>query len=252
MHHASIVSMFAGLTMLAACAPRSGTCGEERLPPTVICEEAAAPAVAGPAGLPHTLTVSGTGVASTAPDAVHIQFGIHARHAEAPAVLADSRARLDRIRGELALVGVADKDVQLTSYTLGGPSNIDPNTGTRHEGGEFTVDNAVSVMLRDPSRLQEVLARGIGSGAGSVMAVTFTLSDPKQLAQQARDLAMADAQARAEQLARAAGVTLGRPLSIQDNGSSTSPMDMYAYGSMAPAPGQMQHVQSLMISYRIP
>ena len=61
-----------------------------------------------------------------------------------------------------------------------------------------------------------------------------------------------DAQARAEQIARAAGVTLGRPLSIQDNVSSMSPMDMYAYGSVAPAPGQMQHVQNLMISYRIP
>jgi uncharacterized protein YggE len=60
---------------------------------------------------------------------------------------------------------------------------------------------------------------------------------------------------RAEQIARAAGVTLGRPLSIQEMGGSTAMFpDLYgmAPSPMIPTPGQLQQSMSVSVSYTIP
>ena len=80
------------------------------------------------------------------------------------------------------------------------------------------------------------------------------LGDPQRLHAQARERAMADAQARAEQLARAAGVTLGRPLSVTEQGSSAGmfpDMSGMLASPAVPTPGQMQQTMGVSVSYRI-
>lgn len=253
----SIVSfMFAGLAALSACEPPgAATCGSDTPTPTVICEGAAESTAVGPAGLPHTLTVTGVGVATSAPDVVHVQIGVQSRNAEAAAALADNQAKLGRIRSAFARLGVAEADIQIASYALNPQAEMDPMTGMMREPTGFIVDNLVSVALRDPARVNEALGEVFAVGATSIQSVSFMLGDPQRLATEARDRAMADALARAEQMARAAGVSLGRPLSIQELGGSTAMFpDLYGMGPspMAPTPGQLQHSMSVTVSYRIP
>lgn len=224
----SILSFaLAGLATLSACGPWGAPiCGSDASEPapaaTVICEGTAEPAAPGPSGLPHTLTVTGFGVAVSAPDVVHMQFGVQSRNADAAAALAENQAKLTRVREAFAALGVAEKDVQVASYTLSPQAEMDPTTGIMREPTGFIADNTISVALRDPTRVNEALAKVFAGGATSIQNVGFMLGDPQRLTAQARDLAMADALARAEQMARAAGITLGRPLSIQELGGSTA------------------------------
>jgi uncharacterized protein YggE len=76
----------------------------------------------------------------------------------------------------------------------------------------------------------------VSSGANSIGDIAFTIKDPKPLMAQARAAAVADAIARAQTLARAAGVTLGPITSINESGYS-EPRPMYRMAAMADVAG---------------
>ena len=65
-----------------------------------------------------------------------------------------------------------------------------------------------------------------------VQSISFIIDDTTALSSQARQKAMADAQAKAEELATLAGVTLGDPTYITES-TSTPYTQPYRDGSMA-------------------
>ena len=68
--------------------------------------------------------------------------------------------------------------------------------------------------------------------------LTFSVDEPSAYYDEAREKAMADAKAKAEQLAGLAGITLGKPTYISE-GAHMPPIYegiYYEYGGMAPAP----------------
>jgi uncharacterized protein YggE len=91
------------------------------------------------------------------------------------------------------------------------------------------------VTVRDIAQIEAVVTTAVAQGANTVYNLSFGISDSAALEQQARQAAAADARARAEQLAAAFGVTLGRPLTISESVSSSSPVLPYASGGMAMA-----------------
>jgi uncharacterized protein YggE len=98
----------------------------------------------------------------------------------------------------------------------------------------------------------------VGSGATRVQGIAFESSDMEALKNQARDQAMANARAKAEQLARGAGVTLGRPTTIEesDTGGVTPVRQLSAApAAAAPAtpiqPGQLQVSTTVRVIWSI-
>ena len=65
-------------------------------------------------------------------------------------------------------------------------------------------------------------------GGVNVDNTYFDLKDKNAAYQAARDKALTDAKSKAEQLAKASGVTLGKPVMITDNTSSYNPPIYYA------------------------
>ncbi len=61
----------------------------------------------------------------------------------------------------------------------------------------------------------------VGAGANDIGGINFTVSQPSKHMDDAREKAVADARRKAEIFARAAGVTLGEPISISEEGSPT-------------------------------
>lgn len=245
--------VFASFTALSACAPApTATCDADAPAPSLVCEAAESAAV-GPAGLPRTLTVVGTGSASVAPDVVHIHLGVQTRDRDVATAAADNDARLTRIRAALTALGVADPDMQLHGLTISIQTPFNPETGQSGPPDGYIVDNNMAIALQDPRRQAEVLTAALAAGATNVLGVAHTLRDPEALATRARELALADARARAEQIAATTGVALGRPLSIQETASGNPPyVDPLALGVAPALPGQVQRIQTVTISYRIP
>jgi uncharacterized protein YggE len=208
-----------------------------------------------PADTPRTITVTGSGLAYGAPDVATVQIGVQSRGTDAGQVVTDStqtQALIDALKG----LGIDEKDLQTTNFSVNVQQDYDPQTGQPLETIHYVVDNTLNVTIRDTNKLGDVLSGAVEAGANSIYGVSFTVADPDALENQARDLAVADARARAEQLAAAAGVTLDVPLTISEYANTVQPV--YAARDMAVAAeavpvqtGQIQVNMQVSITYTI-
>ncbi len=90
------------------------------------------------------------------------------------------------------------------------------------------VDNTVYVTLRDIDKLGELLDAVVKAGSNSINSIQFDVADREAALSEARQLAVANGQKQAEELATAAGVKLGQVLSINSS-SPSAPVPMYDY-----------------------
>jgi uncharacterized protein YggE len=96
--------------------------------------------------------------------------------------------------------------------------------------GNYRAQNTVAVKVRDLDKVGAVLGAAMGAGANEMSGLAFQIEEPRQLEEQAREKAMADARARAEGLARLAGVRLGPIVAIQESSGdapTSGPTMMY-------------------------
>ena len=73
----------------------------------------------------------------------------------------------------------------------------------------------------------------IAAGVTEVWNVEFLVSDPGKALDQAREAAIADARRKAEVYARAAGVTLGHVVSIEEESGPLAPVPKRALAQSA-------------------
>jgi uncharacterized protein YggE len=213
------------------------------------CASAGAP----PAG-DQGIAVTGAGRVALPPDTATVEVGVDARKPQ----LADATAEVDRaMRAVLARVkaaGVRDADVRTTTYA------IDPvaearqagDTGVRIVG--YRVSNVVQVRTREVAGIGRIVDAAVGAGANVVRNIHFTLDDPARAEAEARALAMQDAAARARQIATAAGVKLGRLVSVTDASPVRPVARMPMAMTTAPGPvepGQLEVVVNLLARYAI-
>ena len=217
-----------------------------------------------------TITVSGTGQATLAPDIANISFSVQntaATVAEAQtASTKQANAALDYVKGQ----GIAEKDVKTTSYNIS-PQYSYPNpcqtsypcpayTGTPKITG-YEVSETVSVKVR---KLESVgtLLEGLGKlGVQNVNGPNFALEDINTGPDAARADAIANARSQAQLLAGQLGVRLGKIVNFSEsNGGYNYPMmnqsaGMYAKDAAAPAPqiaaGENSYSASVSITYEI-
>jgi uncharacterized protein YggE len=180
-----------------------------------------------------TITVSGVGSASGEPDIAYVQVGAERTDRDLGAAFNATAAAMRAVIDALTALGIAPEDIQTTSL------NVYPQDRYGSDGQiierVFQVSNIIQVTVRDIAQIEAVVTTAVAQGANTVYNLSFGISDSAALEQQARQAAAADARARAEQLAAAFGVTLGRPLTISESVSSSSPVLPYASGGMAMA-----------------
>jgi uncharacterized protein YggE len=134
--------------------------------------------------------------------------------------------------------------------------DYDSTTGYRryiHLHAHYTLD----VSLRDLTKVGEVMSGALHAGAISVSGVHFMASDLSRLEDEARANAVADARARAEQVARAAGVTLDQPVTLSEStgGYYSGFEGDYGYGDLpsnvSTVAGRIQVAVQVSVVYSI-
>jgi uncharacterized protein YggE len=209
--------------ILAALGVVLGACGQARALPTLAAEEAA-PAQGGGGGISPTgqftegLVVVGTGIARAEPEVAQITFGVELR-GDDPATLVDEGAR--KIDGAIAAaqeLGIAGEDVRTTGYNLWVETIHNPETGMPTGEVVYHLSHYVQVILRDLDQVGKLLAAVVEVGANSISEVSFTVEDSEALVEQARQQALEDAGARAQQMAEGLGIALGKPTLVMETG----------------------------------
>ncbi|MBI2908296.1 MAG: SIMPL domain-containing protein [Chloroflexi bacterium] len=208
------------------------------------------------------ISVSGEGKVTAAPDVATFTVGIESR---AKAV-ADAQGRaataMDVVMNSLTGNGVDKKDIRTQVFNIRQDRRVDRNTGV--ETIDYVVTNTVTAKLRKIADVGKIIDAAVKAGGelARVQGISFTVDDPTPFVTQAREKAMADAKAKADQLARLSGVTLGKPVSISESGGAVPPprplaLPAMAEGARAPAPetpispGEMEIRASVQIRYTI-
>jgi uncharacterized protein len=183
----------------------------------------------------HMISVSGTGRVVITPDIADLRLGVAVTKPtvkEARALAAD---QMTKVIAALKKLGIADKDLQTTGLSLQ-PQYTYPSSGQARLTG-YTLSNAVAITLRDLDKLGDVIDNGLAAGATTLDGVWFRVDDPTRAGEQARQQAMAEAKAKAQTLARAAGVAITGVASISET-SAPPPQPYYMDGARAAALAQ--------------
>jgi hypothetical protein len=181
---------------------------------------------------PKVLSVTGNAQVILAPDIAYISIGVHSEAQTAAEAVASNNSQTQAVIDAIKAQGVDPKDIQTTNFSVYQQQKTSP-TG-ESLGTVFMVDNTVYVTIRDITKIGGTLDAAIAAGANNIYGITFDVQDKETALATGREQAMADAQTQAEQLAKAAGVTLGDVQTISYYSSSPSPI---YYDSKAAAAG---------------
>ena len=174
------------------------------------------------------LVAVGTGTSSAEPEVAQIPLGVELR-GDGPAALVDEGAqKMDRIIDAAQELGVKDEDIRTIGYNLWVENIHNPETGMPTGEVVYHLSQQVQVTLRDLDSVGNLLADAVQAGANSISGVSFTVEDPQALVDQAREAALKDAAARAQQLADGLGIGIGSPVLVMET-SGAMPV-MYERG----------------------
>jgi uncharacterized protein YggE len=216
MRHAILLA-----ALCAACAGAASAAPPPVPPPPPVPQSPLAHAA-------RTLSVSGEGRAVAAPDTAILSVGVQSLGKTLARTSAEANERMQRVLDALAKAGVPAKDVRTTNHEVsierpwqeGRPG---PITGYR-------VSTSAEVRVRDLRQLGPVLDQVVAAGSNDVSGLRLVKDDPSVEQQRALADAVARARAKAEVIARAAGVSLGEIVSLTE--SAAGPPVPYAARSL--------------------
>lgn len=185
----------------------------------------------------RTISVTGRGEVAAAPDMAVIGLGVVEEGETARAAMDAASDAAAAVLARLEEIGIAERDIQTSDLHLS-PIWSNPGEGQQRAILGFEASNQLTVRVRDLSGLGAVLDAVVSDGANRFGGLRFTMADPGPLMEDARRRAVEDATARARTLAEAAGVALGRVVTIteHDRGGPRPMMMEAARSDMAGAP----------------
>lgn len=205
---------------------------------------------------PAQITVTGEGVVEGVPDIAALSLGVTTTGDTAVEAMAANTAALNAVMARLTAAGVTDRDMQTTNLSIN-PNWTGYDSSSKQTINGYTASNQLTVTIRALDTLGTVLDAAIADGANTLNGLTFGLSEPRPAMDEARTKAVADARARATLLVEAAGVKLGRIVSITEGGSFNQPAPMFraqADAAASPVPvaaGEVATSASVTIVYEI-
>ena len=190
--------------------------------------------------------VSGVGTLSLSPDLALLELGVDTRATNISEANSQASAAMDAMIEALKARGVKDEDIQTSRFSVYPRYEyveevVDGVRTGREVLTGYQVRNNATVKLRDLDTVGEVIDEVVTAGGDDVRisGIDFTLEDPKPKMAELREMAVADAKAKAEHLAELSDVTVGRLIYISEGtaGPSVGGFTSQSYGfPAAPAP----------------
>ncbi len=235
----------------------------------------------------NTISVDGSGDAYAVPDVATYSFTVN----DTEKTVADAQSKAtDKINAALKVVrdsGVADKDIQTQYYSINPQYQyqnavcpMNASSGVSSSNGVmvpatpiycppgkqtltgYQVSESVNVKLRDLTKAGSLLTALGSAGVTDLNGPNFSVDNPDSVQATARAKAIADAQSKANELAKELGVHIVRVVSFTENNGSAPRPVMYAMNASAgaidkaaPVPeiaaGQQKVTDSVSVTYEI-
>jgi uncharacterized protein YggE len=197
---------------------------------------------------PAAISVTGEATVSVPPDQAQIDAGVTSEAKTAREASDANNTAMGKVLLALKGAGIEEKDVQTSRLSLQ-PQSAPNRTGPAAIVS-YRASNRVTVRLRDVTKVASVIDTLVAAGANEIGGIDFVVSQASKLLDEAREQAVADARRKAEIYARAAGVTLGAPLSISEHGGP-GPMPFRKMAGMAASTPVAQGEETLAVTVSV-
>ena len=209
--------------------------------------------------LPRTISVNGSGTVTARPDIAYVTLGVQAINPDADKAVTENTERMSAVMSALKEMNIEDKDIQTTNYSMWLEEERDKD-GNLTGVSRYHVSNEVRIKVRDLAKVGQLLQQTLKAGANSVGGISFSVDDPSALRKEARDKAIADARAKAEQLATGLGAKVGKVHQVSEYGNyepdvrSATKLESYGVGGGGEVPvsgGELSVNVQIQVSFDI-
>jgi uncharacterized protein YggE len=206
--------------------------------------------------------VSGTGKVAVTPDIASLSLGIEAQAETVAEAQSQAAEAMNAVMNALADSGVDDKDIQTQYFSIRQVTRWDDYKDKEIVIG-YRVTNMVTAKIREIEQAGSIIdaVAAAGGDLTRINNISFSVDDPTPYYEEARQKAVADARAKAEQLTDLAGVKLGKPTYVSE-GVVVPPIynrDVYYEGAAVPtpapttqiSPGELELTLTVQVAYAI-
>jgi len=177
--------------------------------------------------------VTGQGEVTASPDLAIINAGVEARDSTVEAARSQAAQAMGRMVQALNARGIKSGDIQTRFFNIS-PEYVWNNARNRQELVGYIVNNQVTVRTRDIGNvgliIDELAERG--GDLVRIQGVSFTVENTEALESQAREKAVANLRAKAQQFAQLTGVQLGKPIFLSESGGFVPMVESYAFKAL--------------------
>lgn len=210
---------------------------------------------------PGTLVVTGTGESTAAPDMAVLSLAVVREADDARAALTADNKAMASVLDAMKQAGIEPRDLQTGNFSIQ-PRYVYPNDKNKLKAPEivgYTVNNTLTVRVRDLEKVGEILDKSVSLGVNSSGGVAFTNQHPETILDEARRNAMKDALAKAKTLTEAAGIGVGRIVQIRESSNPPRPMplaraqvaDSAAFKAVPVAAGENSYHVNVTVTFEL-
>lgn len=218
-----------------------------------------------------SFSVTGEGKASIKPDKATLRLGVIADGSTADIAKNKMNEVINQVTAELKSLGIAEKDIKTENLNVyenydnrplpaekagtATPAVQDPNS----RAVSYRANTTLVVTVSQIDLANQVIDVGTKNGINQIGGVEFDNADKTKAENEARIKAVANAKAKAETAAQAAGFTLGKIINYQEGMGGGGPV-MYGktMDAAVPAasktelnPGENEVVINVTLSYEV-
>jgi hypothetical protein len=184
--------------------------------------------------------------------------GVVTRAPQAEAALRDNAQRMERVRGALRRLGIADRDIQTGTISLNQDYERppEPRVGRPQPSG-YVASNQLTIRFRDIANAGRIIDALVAEGVNNVQGPMFGLTNQAAALDEARTKALGVARARADLYARTLGTRVRRIVSVSETGQHGIIVTGEARGAMVMdastriEPGEQLVSTSLTVTFEL-
>jgi len=180
------------------------------------------------------IQVSATGIANMAPDMATVSAGVVTQGKTAREAMFGNATKMTSVFEELEAAGIEKKHITTSQLSLQPKYNYQNRQSPKIDG--YEARNTVSAKTYNLDDVGAMLDALVKAGVNNINGVQFSIKDSKAAKDKAREDAIREAREKAESMASAAGVKLGKLKSLSESGGNYRPQPVaYAARSLESA-----------------
>ncbi len=212
--------------------------------------------VSNTAATTNTISFNGEVKVRAKPDVAAISLSIVTEAVTSKAAQDDNSRKSKAVTNFLKNQGVEEKDIKTTGYNIYPQYNYPRNGNPEIRG--YQVNQTIDVKVRDLDKVSSVLDSVVSAGVNQVNSLSFEIDEPEKLKAEAREKAIEDARAKADELEDQLGVDLGKIVNFSESiGGFPGPIfyaaerGMGGGGGPSVPTGENEIVVQVTITYQI-